>query len=248
MPQYFSPGVYIQEVETGPVPIQGVSTSITGAVGVTLKGPTSGKPVLVTSFNDFQTTFGGFLTPPDQSQINQWLDPVNGGAWWQFPLSVKGYFDNGGQQLYVKRVVSSFAQPAAGSLGQGLVADLTKNVPLPAATDDRDASTLSPVRDFQVLAPGDGRGDPWTREPAGDCEHRGQWEFDPVGYEPDPLPCSLVRPLLALNRIVPRPGHCQALKPGRDVVDHHANIADDGTESLHGAESSRFEIQRASEG
>src|SRR5271168_2910625 len=106
MPQYFSPGVYIQEVETGPVPIQGVSTSITGAVGVTVKGPTSGKPILVTSFNDFQTAFGSFLTPPDQSQINQWLDPVNGGAWWQFPLSVKGYFDNGGQQLYVKRVYS----------------------------------------------------------------------------------------------------------------------------------------------
>lgn len=126
MPQYFSPGVYIQEVETGPVPIQGVSTSITGAVGVTLKGPTSGKPVLVTSFNDFQTTFGGFLTPPDQSQINQWLDPVNGGAWWQFPLSVKGYFDNGGQQLYVKRVFSiQNALAATGNLGQGLVAGVS---------------------------------------------------------------------------------------------------------------------------
>ena len=58
----------------------------------------------MTSFNDFQTTFGSFLTPPSQSQLNLWLDPVEGGQWWQFPLSVKGYFDNGGQQLYVKRV------------------------------------------------------------------------------------------------------------------------------------------------
>ena len=38
MPQYFSPGVYIQEVETGPVPIQGASTSITGAVGEQPRG------------------------------------------------------------------------------------------------------------------------------------------------------------------------------------------------------------------
>ncbi len=32
MPQYFSPGVYVEEVDSGPRPIQGVSTSVTGAV------------------------------------------------------------------------------------------------------------------------------------------------------------------------------------------------------------------------
>jgi phage tail sheath protein FI len=132
MVQYYSPGVYIEEVETGPVPIQGVATSITGAVGVTAQGPTSGKPVLVTSFADFQKTFGGFLTPPPDSQLNQWLDPVDGGSWWQFPLSVKGYFENGGQQLYVKRVFSGQARAAAGSLGQGLIADISTAA---AATD-----------------------------------------------------------------------------------------------------------------
>ena len=138
MPQYFSPGVYIQEVETGPVPIQGVSTSITGAVGITAKGPTSGKPILVTSFNDFQTTFGSFLTPPSQSQLNLWLDPVEGGQWWQFPLSVKGYFDNGGQQLYVKRVFSGSAVAASGNLGQGLIAGVA---PRPRRPTPRSSST-----------------------------------------------------------------------------------------------------------
>ncbi len=129
MVQYFSPGVYIQEVETGPVPIQGVATSITGAVGVTLQGPTSGMPVLVTSFNDFQNTFGGFLPTPTDDVLATWGGSGNpdGGAWWLFPLAVKGYFDNGGQQLYVKRVFSSAAIAATGALGQGLLSELTKN-------------------------------------------------------------------------------------------------------------------------
>ena len=40
MAEYLSPGVYIEEVETGPKPIEGVSTSTTGFVGVTVRGPT----------------------------------------------------------------------------------------------------------------------------------------------------------------------------------------------------------------
>ena len=142
MAQYFSPGVYIEEVETGPVPIQGVATNITGAVGVTVRGPTSGKPILVTSFNDFQNTFGGFFTVPSDSvpldAVASWGASSNkeGGNWWQFPLSVKGYFDNGGLQLYVKRVFSGAAQPAQGTFFQGLVSEITKDWKLsdPSAT------------------------------------------------------------------------------------------------------------------
>jgi phage tail sheath protein FI len=50
MPQYRSPGVYVEEIDAGPKPIEGVSTSICGAVGVTARGPTAGKPELVTSW------------------------------------------------------------------------------------------------------------------------------------------------------------------------------------------------------
>ncbi len=135
MVQYFSPGVYIQEVETGPVPIQGVATSITGAVGVTLQGPTSGPPVLVTSFNDFQTTFGGFIPIPSADVVAKWGgNNPEGGNWWQFPLAVKGYFDNGGQQLYVKRVFSSAAVAATGLFGGGPINELTKNTAQGATT------------------------------------------------------------------------------------------------------------------
>ncbi len=124
MPQYFSPGVYVEEVDAGPRPIQGVSTSVTGAVGVTLRGPLDGKPVLVTSFNEFVQTFGGFLPEPEAAVKSKFEDD---GQWWLFPHAVKGFFDNGGQQLYVKRVVSSKATPAKATLKDGVIAEIVRD-------------------------------------------------------------------------------------------------------------------------
>ena len=137
MPQYLSPGVYIEELDVGPHPIQGVSTSTTGMVGVTDRGPTDGKPKLVTTFSDYQRIFGGFLPLPDAGLMRQWGSAANleGGAWWLFPLAVKGFFDNGGQQLYVKRVFSggaNGASPASGSPIRGLVAEVTKDAAIGA--------------------------------------------------------------------------------------------------------------------
>ena len=136
MPQYLSPGVYIEELDVGPHPIQGVSTSTTGMVGVTVRGPTNGKPVLVTTFNDYQRTFGGFLPTPDAGTVRQWGSAANveGGSYWTFPLAVKGFFDNGGQQVYVKRVFSGAATAASASPVQGLVAEVTKDAAAGATT------------------------------------------------------------------------------------------------------------------
>jgi len=122
MPEYLSPGVYIEEVP-GPQPIQGVSTSTTGMVGVTQKGPTAGKPELVTSFAEFRQQFGGYLDPPqDDAERVRWEhDDLEGGYWWRFPLAVKGFFDNGGRRLYVKRVVSSAATPARVDVSTGVI-------------------------------------------------------------------------------------------------------------------------------
>jgi phage tail sheath protein FI len=138
MPQYLSPGVYIEEL-VGPHPIQGVSTSITGMVGVTARGPTDGKPVLVTTFNDYQLTFGGFLPPQDGGLVRQWESATNleGGAWRLFPLAVKAFFDNGGEQVYVKRVFSggdNGATSAVGSSVKGLVAEVTKDAAIGSTT------------------------------------------------------------------------------------------------------------------
>ncbi|MEU8636540.1 phage tail sheath C-terminal domain-containing protein [Amycolatopsis sp. NPDC048633] len=128
MPEYLSPGVYVEEVDAGPRPIAGVSTSTVGMVGVTQRGPTTGKPKLVTNFLEFQTTFGGFLPEPAPLVRDKWVnDPAEGGRWWLFPLAVKGFFDNGGQRLYVKRVVAGEAQPATGTLFGGLVSAITRD-------------------------------------------------------------------------------------------------------------------------
>src|SRR5215471_7613422 len=150
MPEYLHPGVYVEEIDAGPKPIEGVSTSTTGAVGVTERGPSGGtapgdttnraKPVLVTRFAEFTRIFGGFLPDPDAHTVNRWaLNATEGGRWWLFPLSVKGFFDNGGQRLYVKRVVAaprrglSGSTPAEVTMGRGLIAELTHDA---AATDD----------------------------------------------------------------------------------------------------------------
>lgn len=133
MPQYFSPGVYVEEKDPGPRPIAGVSTSVAGAVGITERGPTDGKPVLVTSFADFNATFGGYLAaPPDPALVNSWAGR-DGGRWWQFAHSVEGFFLNGGQQLFVKRVIAHDAKESAANLGGGLV--------IPLAADAKRGAT-----------------------------------------------------------------------------------------------------------
>ncbi|MEO3974823.1 phage tail sheath C-terminal domain-containing protein [Streptomyces sp. CAU 1734] len=126
MAEYLSPGVYIEEIDAGPRPIAGVSTSTAGMAGVTVRGPYTGKPKLVTNFLEFQNTFGGFLPEPEQPVRDAWAnDPAEGGRWWLFPLAVKGFFDNGGRRLYVKRVAAADAVPASGTLVHGLVSPVT---------------------------------------------------------------------------------------------------------------------------
>ncbi|MEV4052784.1 phage tail sheath C-terminal domain-containing protein [Amycolatopsis sp. NPDC049688] len=125
MPDYLSPGVFVEEIDAGPRPIAGVSTSTAGMAGVTVRGPATGKPKLVTNFLEFQRTFGGFLPEPGAAVRDAWADnAAEGGRWWLFPLAVKGFFDNGGERLYVKRVVSRNAKPASGRLGHGLVSPI----------------------------------------------------------------------------------------------------------------------------
>jgi phage tail sheath protein FI len=134
MAEYLSPGVYIEEIDAGPRPIAGVSTSTAGMVGVTARGPYTGKPKLVTNFLEFQNTFGGFLPEPEPTVRDTWAnDPAEGGRWWLFPLAVKGFFDNGGQRLYIKRVAAGEAKPASGALGSGLVSSITRDA-APGAT------------------------------------------------------------------------------------------------------------------
>ena len=60
MPEYLAPAVYIEEVDTGSKPIEGVSTSTAGMIGLTERGPVD-IPILVTSAGEFQRWFGQYL-------------------------------------------------------------------------------------------------------------------------------------------------------------------------------------------
>jgi uncharacterized protein len=99
MPEYLAPGVYVEEVDTGSKPIEGVSTSTSGMVGVTEWGPEK-IVTLVTGWADFQRQFGGYL---DKNFYN--------GAWY-LPHAVEGFFTNGGKRLYIVRVLPKAATPA----------------------------------------------------------------------------------------------------------------------------------------
>ena len=114
MPEYLAPGVYMEEVPSGPVPIQGVSTSTAGFVGLTERGPT--RPRLVTGWGDYVSWFGGLIDPGESF----------------LPWAVKGFFDNGGQRVFIARVVRNDATTA--SLDH-LTADPAQSV-LISALDD----------------------------------------------------------------------------------------------------------------
>ena len=102
MPEYLTPGVYIEEIERGPRPIEGVPTSTAAFLGETERGAI--KPRMVTSYKEFQRWFGG----------------VFGDAKFM-PYVASGFFENGGKRLYVCRIVGENATPAEAAFGPFLV-------------------------------------------------------------------------------------------------------------------------------
>ncbi|MEW6572484.1 MAG: phage tail sheath family protein [Bacillota bacterium] len=100
MPEYLSPGVYVEEIEIGSKPIEGVSTSTAGFLGETERGPTTLR--LITSWLQFQRVYGGYLS--------------NGKY---LPHAVEGFFANGGQRCYIARVVDQEANAAGEKLTRG---------------------------------------------------------------------------------------------------------------------------------
>jgi uncharacterized protein len=96
MPEYLAPDVYVEEIDTGSKPIEGVSTSTAGMVGVTERGPVD-VPILVTSYGEYTRWFGERLNKAD------FLDHC------YMPHAVEGFFTNGGKRLYVVRVLETAA-------------------------------------------------------------------------------------------------------------------------------------------
>jgi len=130
MPEYLAPGVYVEEIELGAKPIEGVSTSTTGFVGVAQRGPVN-RPVLVTNFGEYRRFFGSYLGEQTY-RARRWL-----------PYAVDGFFANGGKRAYIVRVAKLTQAP--GEPPNTPVATVAQAV-LPDRSDAARRTLSRPVR------------------------------------------------------------------------------------------------------
>ena len=85
MTTYLSPGVYVEEVPSGPQPIAAAPTSVVAVLGTTRRGPVK-EPTRVTGWADFVRTFGSATSRGFTGE------------------SVFGFFENGGPAAWIVRV------------------------------------------------------------------------------------------------------------------------------------------------
>ncbi|SRR6266568_615308 len=99
MPEYLYPGVYVEEIDTGNKPIEGVSTSTVGFLGIAERGPV--KPILITSFDEYTRTFGRYVNDTEGDHY--------------LAYAVEGFFLNGGKRCFVQRVFHADSLAPANS-------------------------------------------------------------------------------------------------------------------------------------
>lgn len=141
---YSYPGVYVEEVPSGVRTITGVSTSITAFIGRAFRGEVN-EPILITSYNDFERTFGGLHV--------------------DYPMSyaVKDFFLNGGSQALIVRLYKP-DEDGKSALDYCSVLDPDKidvngaegtgDSQSPGETSGPDSDTLTEVVDAEEVEPG----------------------------------------------------------------------------------------------
>jgi phage tail sheath protein FI len=147
MPTYAAPGVYVEEVPSSQKVLTAAATAIAAFVGFTELAPNDDpsdpdgvKPRLVTSWTQFEQLYGSFK---------------NG---CMLPLSVYGYFQNGGTIAYIVRIPNTtpagepaqLSLPAADrALGKPLTVtsiepDANLTVVVETAAEDEESETEGP--------------------------------------------------------------------------------------------------------
>ncbi|HEX8093018.1 phage tail sheath family protein [Jatrophihabitans sp.] len=118
MPEYLTPGVYLEETSFRSRSIEGVATATFGMTGLTRYGPVPHilplatgdvvmvpTPVLVTSYTEFERAFGD-------------LRPVAGDTNY-LAYAARAFFGNGGRRLYISRVYPWVQANGADDLTKG---------------------------------------------------------------------------------------------------------------------------------
>lgn len=101
MMEYLSPGVYAESINKANAPIEAVSASTGGFVGITVRGLVN-VPTLVTSWQDFLNKFAYGMETPFLANSD-------------LAYAVYGFFQNGGTKCYVIRTASAKAAKATCS-------------------------------------------------------------------------------------------------------------------------------------
>ncbi len=102
MAEYLSPGVYVEEFESGSKPMEGVSTSTAGFIGFAERGPVEGVPQLVTNPADFKRMYGGYLSENEFGEYRF------------LAYAIDQFFLNGGSRCFVSRVAPKDAACSVG--------------------------------------------------------------------------------------------------------------------------------------
>lgn len=102
MAEYLSPGVYVEEFESGAKPMEGVGTSTAGFIGLAERGPVEGVPQLVTNSADFHRMYGGYLSENEFGEYRY------------LAYAVEQYFLNGGTRCFISRVAPKDAACSVG--------------------------------------------------------------------------------------------------------------------------------------
>jgi phage tail sheath protein FI len=100
MSEYLAPGVFVEEVSFRSKSIEGVGTSVCGMVGPTRFGPVRGIPEVLTSYGEFEKIFG------DPQPLYLKKDGVSTKVPNYTALAARAFFENGGKQLYLTRVIA----------------------------------------------------------------------------------------------------------------------------------------------
>ena len=104
MAKYLSPGVYAESINKANAPIESVSASTGGFVGIAVRGVLN-VPTLITSWQSFLDNFAHGLETPFMANSD-------------LAYSVYGFFQNGGTKCYIIRTASSKAAKASGKNGE----------------------------------------------------------------------------------------------------------------------------------
>lgn len=163
MAEYLSPGVYVEEFDSGSKPMEGVGTSTAGFIGLAERGPIEGLPQLVTNFSDFKRKYGGYLSENEFGEYRF------------LAYAVEHFFINGGARCYISRVAPSDAKCASAHIPSENKAALVLTAKNPGMWGNNIRAVISRPEQGKDTGVGD-RGECFRQEVR--CE---KWQRFPAG-------------------------------------------------------------------